>query len=371
MTLRARRIDDRAGFDDLRSAWEDMAAESGRASPFLSHDWFACCWGAVGPGHHPEVLVIEDAAGPRALLPLMRWRDSVHGLPVRRLGFLHCPDTPMTDLLTTLSPADTIEALLRHLRDRSDWDALDLQKVPGDSPILPALESALAGRLHGQRVGTLASPHLSVTDSWATFYGSRSPRFKKTCRNIQNRIERAGRVAVEEHRAVDPDGALIEEVIDLSRQSWKADRGVAIATMPQMAEFFRDLTRRASKRGWLSLWVLRLDGQALAMEYQLGDGHTVHALRADYHMAFRDLSPGSALSFAIARALFDRPNVREYCMGPGLNEYKTRWATGVSETVQLRAFRPSAYGHTFRILTTRVVPAARPLGRWIAARGAS
>ena len=361
MTLRIRRVESARDFQSLASVWAELAARSGQSSPFVSHDWFSCCWPAVGPDRTPEALVVEDGAHPVGLVPLMRWRERRQGLPVRRLALLECPDTPFIDVVVAGDARPVVATLLDHLAARSDWDAASLQKLPATSPVLKALETALPGRFSWRRAGVSLSPYMAIAGTWDAFWQGTTQRFKKTCRNIQNRLERAGRVTVEEHTSVDPDGPLFAEVIDLTRRSWKADRGVAIATMPNMHGFFAGLTRRASARGWLSLWALRLDGQLVAMEYQLRDGGRVNALRADYDLAHREVSPGSALSFAIARALFERGGVHEYDMGPGVNDYKLRWATGTHEAVHLMIYRCSTYGRLLHTLDTAVLPVARRL----------
>ncbi|HET7875085.1 MAG TPA: GNAT family N-acetyltransferase, partial [Methylomirabilota bacterium] len=192
----------------------------------------------------------------------------------------------------------------------------------------------------------------------------KSQRFKKTIRNVANRLAKAGAIAIEEHRAVRPDGPVFADLLDVSRRSWKAPRQVAIATMPRMPEFFADLTRLASARGWLRLWVLRLDGRAVATEYQLEDGGRVHALRSEFDGSLpEDLSPGTQLNAEIVRALFARSGVHEYDMGPGQNEYKARWASDAHETVGLRIYRPGTYGAALYALEARAVPAIRKLRR--------
>jgi CelD/BcsL family acetyltransferase involved in cellulose biosynthesis len=289
----------------------------------------------------------------------MRWRERQRGVPVRRLALLESPDTPFIDVLVGGPARPVAAALIEHLVARRDWDSASLQKLPASSPLLKELEAALPGRLPWRRAEPSLSPYLAVTGDWDAFWKGTSQRFKKTCRNIQNRLERAGRVTIEEHTRVDAEGTLFAELLDLSRRSWKGDRGVAIATMPNMHGFFADLTRRASERGWLSLWTLRLDDRLVAMEYQLCHAGRVNALRADFDPAMRDVSPGSALNFAIARALFAREGVHEYDMGPGLNEYKLRWATGNHEAVHLVLYRPTAYGRLLHLLDTRVRPAVR------------
>ena len=359
MSLRIRRVETEAEFQALAGVWTDLAERGGQTSPFLSHDWFACCWPAVGPDRRPEVVLVEDGGQLVAAVPFMRWKERQRGMPVRRLALLECPDTPFIDVLLGGPARPIAMALVEHLAARRDWDVASLQKLPAASPMLKELEAALPGRLPWRRAEASLSPYLALAGDWDAFWKGTSQRFKKTCRNIQNRLERAGAVRIEEHHEVDVDGPLFAELLELSRRSWKGGRGVAIATMPNMHGFFAALTRRASARGWLALWTLRLDGALVAMEYQLRHAGRVNALRADFDPALRDVSPGSALSFAIARALFERGGVHEYDMGPGLNEYKLRWATGNHEGTHLMVYRPTAYGRLLHILDTRVRPAVR------------
>jgi CelD/BcsL family acetyltransferase involved in cellulose biosynthesis len=362
--MKTRRITDRAEFDALAPVWAAVAAESGQTSPFHSHDWFITCWNAVIPDRQPEALVIEDAAGPVGLVPLVKWKGDLHGVPARFIGLLHVPDTPFVDWLSVGPPEPIIEAIMKELARREDWDVLALTGLPATSVTVKALEAWLPGRFRWQHTNVLRSPSLVVSGTWEEFWAGKSQRFKKTIRNVANRLAKAGTVAIEEHRDVRPDGPIFAELLDVSRRSWKASRHVAIATMPRMAEFFAELTVRASARGWLRLWLLRLDGRPVATEYQLEDGGRVHALRAEFDGSLpEELSPGTHLNAEIARALFARPGVHEYDMGPGENEYKSRWTPDAHETMGLRVYRPGAYGAALYAVEARAVPAIRKLRR--------
>ena len=360
MTLRVRRLTSGADFQSIAPVWSDLAEQSGQHAPFTSHDWFECCRIAGADRSH-ELLAVEDSVAPASLIPLARWKGRTRGMPVRYLGLLDCPDSPVADLLHTGAALPVVRALLEHVTSRSDWDVLELGRLPAASPTVKALEAELPGRLPWRRAGSDLSPYLAIDGPWAAFYASRSQRFKKTIRNIQNRLDRLGSITVEEHGEVAPGGALFEGMIDLTSRSWKADRGVAIATMPRMREFFGELSRRATARGWLSVWFLRLEGRPIAMEYQLRSHGVAYALRADYDLAYGASSPGSALNFAIARALFESGGIHEYQMGPGQNEYKMRWASGSHETVRIQVYRPGVYPRLLHLTETAVVPALRRL----------
>jgi CelD/BcsL family acetyltransferase involved in cellulose biosynthesis len=358
VTASIRRVTTLDAYEALAPAWNKLVSEGGQRSPFLTHEWFSCCWRAVGPERRPEILVVEDSGMPVAFVPLVRRRERLRGLPVRTLGFLTAPDTPVADIVGSPMPG-VLGWIFDYLRCRRDWDVLRLEKLAANSPTLDALEQGTFRGFQWRRAGVLASPYLALTGGWESFYAAKSPRFKKTLRNNQNRLKRMGQVAVEEHRSVDSTSPLFAEIVELTARSWKGERRLAIATMPRMREFFTELTQRASARGWLAVWILRLDGRPIAMEYHIVAGGVAHALRADFDLAFEELSPGSALNHAIAQALFARGDLHEYDMGPGLNPYKLRWATGLRETVTLTAFRPAAYGRVLATLERVIVPAAR------------
>jgi CelD/BcsL family acetyltransferase involved in cellulose biosynthesis len=348
-------------FDALALIWEEVTQESGQASPFLSHDWFACCWRTAGPERQREVGLVEDASGPGALLPLMRWKARVRGLPVRMVGLLDSPDTPFADFPVAGAFEEVIGTFLDSLRERRDWDVLSLQKLPVHSRTVRALQAALLGQFPWRELGREHSPYLTISESWEEFFRQKTQRFRKTYRNIENRIQRDGAVTVEEHREVDPDGPVFAEALEVSRQSWKGPRTLAMATMQGMPRFFRELTQRASAKGWLHLWILRLNGRAVATEYQIGANGSLHDLRADFDSALADLSPGTCLSLRIIRSLFEQRSVREYDMGPGANPYKLRCATGVHETLALEVYARTAYGRLLHGIETHLVPVAR---RW-------
>ena len=347
-------------FDDLAPEWQHMTRESGQGSPFLSHDWFACCWRAAGARRRREAWIFEDDAGPLAIVPLVMWRTRVRRLPVRTISLMDAPDTGFADVPVARGLEEVLGRLFELLRARRDWDVLWLPKLRADAASTKLLQSLLATGVFPWRVyARQQSPYIALSGTWEKFFHERSQRFRKTVRNVENRLERLGKITVEEHRNVDPDGPVFAELMDVAYRSWKGPRGLSMATMNGMQRFFRELTRRAVRRGSLRLWMLRMDGRSIATEYQLVGSHTVHALRADFDGALAKVSPGSYLNAAIVRSLFNRQEALEYDMGPGTNEYKLRWATDAHDLTSLAVYAPTAYGRFLYCLETRVVPTAR------------
>jgi CelD/BcsL family acetyltransferase involved in cellulose biosynthesis len=122
------------------------------------------------------------------------------------------------------------------------------------------------------------------------------------------------------------------------------------------------LTEHACARGWLSIWLLRLDGRPVAMEYQLIADDCVYALRSDFDEAYTGVSPGSHLNRELLERLFARGS-GTYYMGPGTNAYKWRWTEQYDTTYRLVAYSPAWIGRLLGVADRRLRPAIERLRR--------
>jgi CelD/BcsL family acetyltransferase involved in cellulose biosynthesis len=341
MTLRIRCIDKARDFVALETIWSRLTHESGQTSPFLSYDWFWCCWHRVVPQHRPEILIVEDGDTPVAVAPLMRWKARQYGLPIQYMSFLECPHSPIADLVTPGQSNHIIELLLDHLTKRSDWDIARLQKLSVTSPTLEALEHLLPGRLSWRREGQLDYPYVTIDGDWERFCTTMSKSSVNTHRHIHAALQHAGDLRLEEHRLIDPQGSTFQQILALM-DLW-TDGSHVKTTMPRQREFFLALTQRAAKNGWLSLWTLKLDGHVVAFEYQLRSHNTLQVLAAGEDPNYHDLRPWPALSLAILRVLFESGCTYEYSLGPAVQHDRLWGPNGRHQTVCLKLYRPSLY----------------------------
>ena len=113
--------------------------------------------------------------------------------------------------------------------------------------------------------------------------------------------------------------------------------------MPRQQEFFRVLTQRAAKNGWLSLWTLKLDGHVIAFEYQLRFHSTVQVLATGEDPSYHALRPWSELNLAILRVLFESGCSYEYNLGPAVQNTRLWEGNGQHQTVNLKLYRPGLY----------------------------
>lgn len=352
-------------------SWTRLLRDSGLASPFLSPQWFRSCLLAYGKGKRPLILVVRDAGELVGVAPLWLASRRVRGVRLRCLECIHGLDTPFIELIVQPSRRDEVLAgLLDHLYNRrlSAWEIARLGPWCSDSPNLARL-GACVERAGGKivRESSTQLPYLPLEEGWEAFLRSRSAKYRKTTRNIANRMRRLGAVEVQCHKR-DPDGRILSDVLAVSARSWKHRAGVGLATVPEAREFFREWTRHAEDEGSLLVWLLKYEGEPIAMEYDLEHDGRVYALRSDFDERYGDYSPGSFLQSQILQRLMS-DGYKEYNTGPGANDYKLHTADRMGRTSAVTFFNNNLKATLVWAMEKHLVPTARALRQGLARAG--
>ena len=341
-------------FDQLAAVWRDITDASGQRSPFVSHDWFASCWRAAGPHRRREVLILEDAAGPLAIIPLLHSRAWYRRFPSRILQLMHAPGIPTADLPVARAFDEVAVALLDHLQSRHDWDLFVMPGLSTESPTWKAFESAVATRYSWRVANRIRLPYVQLSE--------RDPSLRAMLGGLRGAVassqsRRSAPVVVEEHRDVDVRGPLFDEIMGVLRPRRHTIAGMPAPSGEEVRRFFRELTPRAASNGWLSLWVLRFGGQVVETEYQLVADGRVHALRRDADQTPSALRLGDMLTLSILDALVRRPTAHIYHPAPGYDDAPSiPW--GQSESLFVEVFSARSYGDLLHRLETRILPLA-------------
>jgi CelD/BcsL family acetyltransferase involved in cellulose biosynthesis len=347
----------------LRPAWERLYRQCARRTVFLSHAWFDAAWQWCGMYQELYVLCCERQGDLVGVLPLARHSTARAVAPRQTLEFLAVPDTQRCDLLVADDDVALVAAAFAEelVRRQADWDVLRLRAL-GDRT-LAATTLAEALRIRGLacevQVAT-TNPWVALDTEWASYYATRSRRLKKAVNLAANRLARAGRLEVAWLGPDTAEAALahaLDAVIRISSKSWKTRTGNSLDNVGPQA-FIRRLTQHAHRNGWLSIWMLTLDKEPVAMEYQLVADGEVYALRSDFDISREELSPGSHLSRCMLEGLFGH-GFKRYYMGPGENAYKYRWAESLDPVYSMSVYGRSFRGRALAAWERRLRPALR------------
>lgn len=353
-------------FAALAVQWSGLAKTDTPFGVFLSHEWFSAAWAWRRLDSDLMVLAVRDGDLLIGLLPLVRSRS---GKSLgRRLGWLAVPDTQVCDLLAVDGrQAEAADAIAHALANRRDWNTLHLDYLdPSGSTVALLLPRLARGGLavcvrEGGR-----NPYVELGGGWKAFYDTRSRSLKKANNLAANRLKKAGDVSIHLEGTAEAGSAqsaqwrdAVDTTIEVSARSWKQSTGNSL-DQPGPQAFIRTLSESAAARGWLSIWLLRLNGKPMAAEYQLVAGGNVHALRADFDAECVELSPGSHLFRTLLESLFDK-GLSRYYMGPGENPYKLRWTDLGKPVSQAVVYNRTIGGRIAWLRDEFAIPLARRL----------
>lgn len=359
--LKVKCIRNEARFMALQDSWNALAKKTNVGNVFLRHEWFVAAWEWVRDDAELSIMCVWRHDSIVGICPLVRRAQRVCGLKLWRLEFLTVPDTQYCDFLCASADArDILEAVSGALQQTPNhWDSCVLTHFEQHSSAgqLPYALQRKALKFTLSDFG--GNPFVNLEGDWESFYAQRSRRLKKSNNLIANRLKRLGKIDVTWIKEVDAEGleSLNQAIVNISAQSWKTQTGLSL-NHPTPQRFIRTLTRLANDNNWLSVWLLKLNGKAIAMEYQLRYQNQVHALRADFDEQYSKQSPGAYLNWKIMENLFNS-GIQTYFMGPGKNPYKLRWSEQLRLLRKLEIYSNSWRGRVLHGLQAYVRPMLR------------
>jgi CelD/BcsL family acetyltransferase involved in cellulose biosynthesis len=191
---------------------------------------------------------------------------------------------------TPESASRLADALLRDSR------ALELERIPADSPLIPALRAAMRGKGWVTVRPWTPAPTISLDERWkdpaARFNSGRRSDFRRAAR----RAAELGEVSFEILSPTPGEfDALFDEAISVEGRSWKREAGTAIAVDGAKERCFRHFFSSACASGTFRIAFMRIDGRAVAMQMALEWGGRYWLFKIGFDEEYSRCSPGTLL----------------------------------------------------------------------------
>jgi CelD/BcsL family acetyltransferase involved in cellulose biosynthesis/ribosomal protein S18 acetylase RimI-like enzyme len=346
-------------FASLENAWNTLLERSKTETIFLRHEWIRSWWEAFGRNKKLFILQVKKNNKLIGIAPLMLINEPYRKIAVKKIKFIENEHTFRSDFIIAENPVEVIDKIITFLfENKHIWDVIELNNVPNDSDNYKLAHRLLANRvmLLGLKRG-MSAPYINIDTDWETFLSTRTRLLRKNLRYIKNRLDKMGNYAIKEITNFDDS---LFDIFNVSKKSWKADIGQAITQSRQTKDFFIRLTRKSDLRGWLSIWLLKINNIPVAYEYQLKYKNKVYALKADYNEEYKEFSPGVILDQYLVKQRY-HDNVREYDLGGGCDHYKMKWKPLIRNHANLLIFKRSFLGVFIYILEFKIINTLKKL----------
>ncbi|MFH0926718.1 MAG: GNAT family N-acetyltransferase [bacterium] len=359
LLLETELIDNFKDFLSLDKVWNNLLEKSPTDTVFLRHEWFNCWWKSLGKQKQLFIILVKKKEKIIGIAPLMISREPFRRILVRKVKFVADDNSFRCNFIIdnqdSKNRKKVIEAIIDYIYKKQEmWDIVELENIPSGSFTSELIDvlASLKDKVYGIKRG-LISPYIYINTNWDNYFSNRPKRLHKNIKNKSNRLSQANGYAIEEIKQSDNTLSLIFEI---SAKSWKAREGKAITQLEERRDFFTNLSKIASSQGWLSIWLLKINNEPVAYEYQLKYKDTVCALRGDFKEDYKEYSPGSILEYyVIKHTIISNNNIKEYDLGGGCDFYKTNWTSNLRTHSIFLMFKYSFLSLTIYFLEFKII----------------
>jgi CelD/BcsL family acetyltransferase involved in cellulose biosynthesis len=319
-------IDRKDALTPVLDAWRRLAVARGNA--FVTPEWYLAVLDALHGDAVPAVAVMRGGDGSvGGLLPLLERRSSsgrrLISFPGTRFGDIFHPVAEQEDEVKVA--AAVAPSLARHLGARC---RLDLGRVGAEAGWWRELARAWPSRMTVVPQPEEALPYIALEGfDWQQYLATRSGQFRNQVKRKMRSLERDHEVRLRRSATTEEVSSDIETLFDLHDARWQKRRRASSMSAAEARDLHRGFAAAAHEHGWLRLYLLEVDGAAVAAWYgwRLGDRFSYY--QAGFEPAWSRFSVGFLLLAETVREAIAE-GAAEYDLLVGNEAFKARFATG-------------------------------------------
>lgn len=324
-----------ADFSVMRNEWNELLRNSDSDCLFLTWEWIATWWKHLGNGRDLAITAVRNDGRLEALAPF-----AVKQWPFPLMEFLG----------SGFAGSDYLDVIIRRSADDSVIDAIAdsvgkrRQACRWNNVLDHATVAGVAARLGASgwacgRTTINLAPYIPLTGkTWEAYLAELGSEHRYNYNRKLRRLERDFGMSFE--RA---DAGAIDLVVDLHNQRRRTLGGSDAFHTSALVEFHREFVSVAADRGWLRMYVLKLNGNAVACLYGFFYDRKFYFYQSGFDPAYERYSPGLVMmGLTIQAAMED--GACEFDFLHGDEAYKRHWAGEQRELHRFELFPPTITG---------------------------
>jgi CelD/BcsL family acetyltransferase involved in cellulose biosynthesis len=312
---------------DLEPAWQRLVEPKSLGAPFRTYAWVSSWWTHVSTSKEPQVMVARRDGDIVGILPAYVERTRLGGRRLRLMG----DGIVGSDWLGAIARPAHLQPVSRafaaHLHE-AGCDEVQLDDLAPDDPLIRAVGGKVEPRFK--------CPCIRIAGSFDEYLERLPDGIGAQLHRRRRWLERRPGYAIEElTRPADVERGM-RVLFELHRRRWALEGGSDAIDSEAVERFHVEAARMLAQKGWARLWLLHADGAPRAALYGFRHGDRLAYYQSGHEPEWRPRSVGTVLlGHVIATAFAQR--LTEFDFLRGEEPYKLRWATGMRETVRLRA----------------------------------
>ncbi len=332
-----------AEFDQLESDWRALAEQDPHATVFNGWDWSRLWWKHYSELGSLYILVFCNNNKPVAIAPFYRGLSKVlrfKRMPTLNLIGWGSDTTP--DSLNILCLPDwqsaVSDALCQRLFDRDMPERIIFRDMTTGSLLFDGLTACMQRRARFyQQPHYVKRAWADLPDSFEAYLGGLSRNSRKRFKHRRNRLSAQGSAVMRLCQTEEEVSQAMDALVPLHLLRW--ENNTDSFRTDEYVSFHRELMLALHKQNQLSLAVLEIENNIVAVEYGYRFKNVLSFFQTGFDPAYDDISPGhNLMTFSIEEAI--KAGHTKIDMLKGDYEYKNSYAKETITTANIDFIRP-------------------------------
>jgi CelD/BcsL family acetyltransferase involved in cellulose biosynthesis len=333
---RIQRIQDLSGFAALRPHWDGLLSASAANNPFLTFEWLHAWWTNLRGNATLRTVAVWSDGELIAVAPLVAKRTPGWFSRLEFLGTGHAGSDYLDLIVRRGRDSEALHAIGQFVAN--ERQTLMLEHVPESS-----LAAGVARRLedYGWTTSIVPNGICPIIDlaghTWESYLATRGRAHRANVRRRMRALTEPLDPAFERVTTDSQRQEALSALFGFHEWRFQTQGGSTAFLTPALRAFHEDATREALERGWLRMYVLRLNGAPASVMYGFAYNGQFYFYQHGFDARYRNQSIGLVLMALTIRAAFDE-GLHTFDMLWGAEPYKWLWATDERKLNQIRSF---------------------------------
>ncbi|HQU83307.1 MAG TPA: GNAT family N-acetyltransferase [Pyrinomonadaceae bacterium] len=335
--------------EKISAEWIELCEEGASNEPFFRPEWFR----ALVKNFENEILLVTVRKNGKlkAVLPLAKKKDSLHGVPVVKLGAIFNLQSQRFDLVHTADESEKdeiLKAIWCEIKRQKGWNVFETRLTYKTSWLSDLLKIAESENYKTGVWEMDSAPFVSLPEGENKsvlienyFKGLSKNRRKLLSKNLRH-LQEIGKVEFCVTHGFSKE--LVEKYFALEAQSWKARAGTDVNSDEKIKNLHEDFARECAVQNVLFIHELKLDGKTIAMYLSIGfDAKRTIGWKMSFDENYARFSPGNVLFKEVLSECMRRNSTELDMLSPS-NYNKKLFASGEREHCAFYIFQKGIYG---------------------------
>lgn len=331
-----------------REKWNEIIS-SGAGEVSQLYEWYKALEEGFCGSKELYYLALSKHSQLKGVLPVLTEKARYRKIPARKASFISNIYCNHNDLIMD-SDSDSAQVLRKVIPELhtfiGGWDVLEIDEVQADSPRMDALEqicAELGYNVYKRNISN--SPFIPLdTDFDTVMKRQRSSDSRRKLRRLEEKIREEKGFKIEVIQRPDQVHGAMKDILDIERNSWKAENATDIASHQNQIVFYTKLAELMAETGLLRIAILYISSTPVAHEYNLTFGDRCFHLKGSYDNNFKRLSPSKVLKKEVLRMCCEE-GLAEYDYTGQEQEHKLEWTDSMRPHQHWLIFNKTMYGN--------------------------